>query len=70
MTILKFFRPNIIKLCTKFSNKFDYILTLQLHSNIFLLDVNFEKSTIEIHFLLISSMLLAKFQENQRSMTM
>ena len=31
--------------------------------NIFLLEVNFDKSTIELHFLLISLM-LAKFLEN------
>ena len=36
---------------------FSYTITLL---NIFLLEVNFEKSTIEVHFLLIS-FILAKF---------
>ena len=39
---------------------------LQFHSIFFLLDVNFEKSTIGLYFLLIS-FILAKFQEDQRS---
>ena len=37
--------------------------------NIFLLDMNFNKFTIGLHFLLISSM-LAKFLKIQRSITM
>ena len=37
--------------------------------NILLLGVNFDKSTIGLHFLLISSIII-KFQENQRSITM
>ena len=37
--------------------------------NIFLLNVNFDKSTIILHFLL-TFFILAKFQENQKSITM
>ena len=37
--------------------------------NIFLLDMNFDKSTVELHFLFISSM-LAKFQKDQKSIAM
>ena len=37
--------------------------------NIFLLDVNFEKSTVELHYIHIFFM-LAKFQGNQRSIVM
>ena len=47
----------------KFDNKLGCSLRLHLQKNL-LLDVNFDKSTIELHFLLISSM-LAKFPENQ-----
>ena len=39
------------------------VVTLGYKLNIFLLEVNFDKSTIKLHLLLISSM-LAKFQEN------
>ena len=38
-------------------------------SYIFLLDVNFENLTIELHILIISSMLV-KFQEDKKSITM
>ena len=38
-------------------------VTLGYKLNIFLLKLNFDKSTIKLHLLLISSM-LAKFQEN------
>ena len=39
------------------------VVTLGYKLNIFLLEVNFDKFTIKLHLLLISSM-LAKFQEN------
>ena len=39
------------------------VVTLDYKLNIFLLEVNFDKSTIKLHLLLISS-ILAKFQEN------
>ena len=39
------------------------VLALGYKLNIFLLEVNFDKFTIKLHLLLISSM-LAKFQEN------
>lgn len=42
-----------------------YIMSLNI---IFLLDVHFEKSAIELYFLLIPFM-LAKFQDDQRSIT-
>ena len=65
-----FFRPNIIKFWTKFGNKLGCILKQQLHSIFFffilLLDVNFDKSTIELHFFLISSV-FANFQKDQRT---
>ena len=48
---------------TKFSYKISCSLRLQTYLISFLLDVNFDKSTIRLHLLLISSM-LAKFQEN------
>ena len=38
LTTLSFFRPNIIKLCTKFDNSFGCRLRLQLHLIFFLLD--------------------------------
>ena len=63
VTTLNFFRPNIIKLWTKFSNKLGCILRLQLHSIFFLLDMNFNNSTIRLIFFLIFSM-LAKLQKN------
>ena len=69
MTTLNFFKPNIIKLLKNFGNKLRCKLIVQLHSIFFLLDVNFDKFTIELHFLLISS-ILAKFQEDQRSIAM
>ena len=37
--------------------------------NIYLLDMNFEKFTVRLHFLL-KSLTLAKFSENQRLITM
>ena len=67
MTTLNFFKPNIIKLLTNFGNKLGCKLILQLHSIFFfLLDVNFDKFIIELHVLLTSS-ILAKFQEDQKS---
>ena len=39
------------------------VITLGYKLNIFLLEVNFDKSTIKLYLLLISSM-FAKFQEN------
>ena len=39
----------MIKFGIKFGNKLSYRLRLQLHS-IFLLDVNFDKSIIELYF--------------------
>ena len=67
MTTIKFFRPNVIKFWTKFGNKFGCTLKVTTSLNIFFfLDVNFDNSTIELHFFLISS-ILAKFQEDQRS---
>ena len=44
-------------------------VTTPLNIFFFLLDVNFDKFTIRLHFFLISS-ILAKFQENQRVITM
>ena len=38
-------------------------------ANIFLLDVSFENLTIRLHVLIISN-ILAKFQENQKSIVM
>ena len=64
-----FFRPNIIKLCIKFDSKLSCRLRLLFYLIIFQLDINFDKSAIRLHFLLISSM-LTKFQENQRSIVM
>ena len=61
VTPLNFFRLNIFKLWTKFGNKFGCRLKLQLHLIHFLLDVNFVKFTIGLHFLLIP-FILAKFQ--------
>ena len=46
VTTLNFVRPNIIKLWTKFSNKLGCKLRIQLHLIFFLLDMNFDKSTI------------------------
>ena len=43
--------------------KFGYNIKVITSLNIFLLDVNFDKSTIKLYFLLISFM-LAKFLEN------
>ena len=60
VTMWIFFKPNVIKHWTKFDNKLGCKLRLQLHSIFFLLDVNFDKSTFGLHFLLISS-ILAKF---------
>ena len=62
MTILNFVRVNIINFWTKFDNKLDYRLRLQIHSIFFLLDVNYNKFTIELHFFLISS-IFVKFQK-------
>ena len=42
------------------------VLALGYKFNIFLLEVNFDKSTIRLHLLLIS-LILAKFQENKIS---
>ena len=42
---------------------------LSRNSYIFLLDVDFEYLTVELHVLIISSMLV-KFQENKKSITM
>ena len=58
--ILNFLRPNIIKLWTKFGNKLGCSsLRLQLYLiYIFLLIMNFDKSTIGLHILLISSILV------------
>ena len=53
----------------KFDYKLDYSLKLQLHSISLLLDVNFDKFTIRLHFFHISFM-LAKFPKNQRLITM
>ena len=56
----------------KFDYKFSYSLKLQqfIKLNIFLLDVNFEKSFIRgIHFPFVSS-ILAKFLEVQRLIVM
>ena len=68
VTTLNFFRPNVIK----FGLMLGCRLMLQLHSIIYLfiyfLGVNFNKFTIELHFLLISFM-FAIFQEDQRSIT-
>ena len=53
VTTLNIFRLNIIKFWTKFCNKLDCKLKLQLHSiyiYIYIFDVNFDKSTIELHF--------------------
>ena len=50
VTTLNFFRSNIIKLWTKFSNKLGCRLRLQLHLIFFLLDMNFNNSTIRLHF--------------------
>ena len=69
MTILKFFKPNIIDFWVKFGIKLGYRLRIQLHLIFFLLDVNFHKSIIDLHFFLISFM-LAKFQKDQRSIAM
>ena len=50
ITTLNSFRPNIIKVWTKFRNKIGCRLKLQLHSIYFLLDVNVDKLTFELHF--------------------
>ena len=47
-----FFRFNIMKLWTKLDKKLCYKLNIQFHLIFLLLDVNFDKSTIELHFLL------------------
>ena len=65
---LNSFRPNIIKVWTKYCNKIGCTLRLQLHLIYFLLDVNFDQSTFELHFLLIFS-IFAKFQKDQRLIT-
>ena len=58
-TILNFCRSNIIKLWTKFGNKLDYSLVdkgynstsyIYIYIFFFLLDVNFDKSTIGLPF--------------------
>ena len=54
---------------TKFSYKIGCNLRLQPYSIFFLLEVNFDKSTIELHFLRISFM-LAKYLKNERSIDM
>ena len=59
----------MIILWTKFSNKLDCRLRLQLHSKKKLLDMNFGKSTIGLHFFLKFS-ILAKFQKDQISIAM
>ena len=69
MTILKFFKPNIIDFWEKFGIKLGYRLRIQLHLIFFLLDVNFHKSIIDLYFFLIS-FVLAKFQKDQRSIAM
>ena len=69
MTILKFFKPNIIDFWEKFGIKLGYRLRIQLHLIFFLLDVNFHKSIIDLHFFFIS-FVLAKFQKDQRSIAM
>ena len=48
---------------TKFNYKIGCSLKLQSYSIFFLLKMNFDKFTIRLHLLLISSM-LAKFLEN------
>ena len=54
---------------TKFGNSQGCIFKITTILNILLLNMNFNKSTIGLHFLLISSM-FAKFPENQRSITL
>ena len=54
---------------TKFGNSQGCIFKITTILNILLLNMNFNKSTIELHFLLISSM-FAKFPENQRSIAL
>ena len=68
VTTLNLFRPNVIKFWTKFGNKFGCRLRLQPHLIyiyiyifFFLLDVNFDKFTIGLHFFLIS-FILENFQ--------
>ena len=42
-----------ITICTKFNYKIDYNLKATILFNIFLLEVNFDKSTIRLHIFLI-----------------
>ena len=67
VTTLKFFWLNIINFWTKFGNKLDCRLRLQLHS--IYIYVNCEKFIIGLHFLLISS-IFAKFKKDQISIGM
>ena len=48
----KFFKLSIITFWTKFGNKLSCRLRLQLYLIFFLLNVNFDKCTIGLHFLL------------------
>ena len=54
---------------TKFGNSQGCIFKITTILNILLLNMKFNKSTIGLHFLLISSM-FAKFPENQRSIAL
>ena len=59
VTTLNFFKPNIIILRTKFSNKLTWLQTKTTSPlNIFLLNMNFDKFTIRLHFFLYPPYLL------------
>ena len=70
VTTLNIFRLNIIKFWTKFCNKLDCRLKLQLHSiyiYIYFIGLNFDKSTIELHFYFHISSMLAELQSKSNS---
>jgi len=54
VTTLNYFRPNIIKFWTKFSNKLSCKLKLQLHSIFFLLAMNFNNYRIRLHLFFLN----------------
>ena len=64
VTTLNFFKLNIIKLQTKFSNKLTQLQTKATTSlDIFLMDTNFDKSTIRLHFVFLYPPCLQNFKK-------